>query len=79
MADESVTLYAWINGKRVDADEYMERENPADPQKIVAYVPKTTTEQAAEAIEAARAAFPAWKEVPVDERIERMERAIQTH
>lgn len=78
MADESVTLYAWINGKRVDADEYMERENPADPQKTVAYVPKTTTGQAAEAIEAARAAFPAWKEVPVEERIERMERAIQT-
>ena len=45
-----------------------ERRNPADQDEIVAVVPLSTREEAREAIAAAKAAFPAWRDTPAPVR-----------
>lgn len=77
MANEPVVVQAIINGQKVTSDKQYARENPANTSEIVGYGPVNTREDAILAIEAAAAAFPAWATTTIDERIERMQRAIE--
>ncbi|MGB6430869.1 MAG: aldehyde dehydrogenase family protein, partial [Candidatus Acidiferrales bacterium] len=46
----------------------IERRNPADQDEVVAIVPLSTRKEAREAIAAAKAAFPAWRDTPAPVR-----------
>jgi aldehyde dehydrogenase (NAD+) len=60
----------FINGKWVDsrATRTSERRNPADLNEVIGLAPLSTREEAREAIAAAQAAFPAWRETPAPVR-----------
>jgi aldehyde dehydrogenase (NAD+) len=60
----------FINGEWVASrsGRVFERRNPADQDEIVAVVPLSTREEAREAIAAAKAAFPAWRDTPAPVR-----------
>jgi aldehyde dehydrogenase (NAD+) len=60
----------FINGQWVASrsGRVFERRNPADQDEIVAVVPLSTREEACEAIAAAKAAFPAWRDTPAPVR-----------
>lgn len=77
MALEQVTIDALINGEKIKADEYEKKENPAKPKEIVGYASVNSREDAIKAIDAADEAFQSWSETDVEERVERMERAIE--
>ncbi|WP_085524397.1 aldehyde dehydrogenase family protein [Tuberibacillus sp. Marseille-P3662] len=76
MANEPLVIDALINGEKVKTDEQSHRENPANPGEIVGYAPINTREEAIQAIETAADAFPSWAETSLDDRIKRMNRAI---
>ncbi len=59
------------------SEKQFARENPANPSEIAGYAPVNTREDAVRAIEAAAEAFPEWANTPIDERVRRMERAIE--
>jgi aldehyde dehydrogenase (NAD+) len=60
----------FINGEWVASrsGRVFERRNPADHDEIVAVVPLSTREEARQAIAAAKAAFPAWRDTPAPVR-----------
>lgn len=55
----------WIESK---AAKIAERRNPANTDEVVARVPLSTREEMREAIAAAKAAFPAWRDTPAPNR-----------
>src|SRR5690606_39896438 len=77
LVHEPVTVHALINGEKVDTKDKITRENPSNPSEIVGYAPLNTREDTVRAIDAADEAFKTWRNSSLDERIERMERAIQ--
>src|ERR1700684_2286313 len=60
----------YINGKWVESrsTKIVERRNPANTDEAVARIPLSTREEMKEAIAAAKAAFPAWRETPAPNR-----------
>ena len=73
MATATITAQVcrnFINGQWVESrsGRVLERRNPADQDEIVAVVPLSTREEAREAIAAAKAAFPAWRDTPAPVR-----------
>ncbi len=54
---------------------WVERRNPADLEEVVSVVPLSTAAEARDAVEAARAAFPAWRAVPAPARGRMLARA----
>ena len=60
----------FINGQWVGSrsGRSMERRNPANLDEVVAVVPLSTREEVREAIAAAKAAFPAWRDTPAPTR-----------
>src|SRR5579862_2620847 len=60
----------YINGQSVasKSGRTMERRNPANLDEVVAVVPLSTREEVREAIAAAKAAFPAWRDLPAPAR-----------
>ncbi|GCL73154.1 aldehyde dehydrogenase [Paenibacillus naphthalenovorans] len=72
-----VVVHALINGEKVAADKQYARENPANSSEIVGYGPLNTRDDAIRAIDAAVRAFSSWSVTPIDERIERMQRAAE--
>ena len=64
-----------IGGQRIADREYVPSVNPARPAQIVGYWAKATGADAASAVAAARAAFPAWRATPADKRAGILERA----
>ncbi len=60
----------YINGKWVESRSatIVERRNPANTDEVVARIPLSTREEMKEAIAAAKAAFPAWRETPAPHR-----------
>ncbi|MCM3712490.1 aldehyde dehydrogenase family protein [Alkalihalobacillus oceani] len=78
MFNDQITVQAIINGEKVKAERHEARENPTHPEQIAGYAPINTREDAVRAIDAAHTAFASWTKVAIEERIERMERAIQT-
>ncbi|MCU9614980.1 aldehyde dehydrogenase family protein [Caldibacillus lycopersici] len=77
MPNEPIKIDAIINGEKVPTKENAPRENPTHPDEIVGYAPLNTKEETVQAIDAAYEAFHSWKWSDVDERIERMQKAIQ--
>ncbi|WP_411348582.1 aldehyde dehydrogenase family protein [Paenibacillus sp. WLX2291] len=75
-AVNAITVEALINGQNVTSVSQSAKENPANPTEIVGYFPVTTKEQAAQAIEAAAAAFQTWKKTDIHERVTSMRQAI---
>jgi alpha-ketoglutaric semialdehyde dehydrogenase len=60
----------FINGHWVESSSGLtiERRNPADQDEVVAVVPLSTRKEAREAIAAAKAAFPTWRDTPAPVR-----------
>jgi alpha-ketoglutaric semialdehyde dehydrogenase len=60
----------YINGEWVQSKsaKIIERRNPANTDEVVARVALSTRQEAKEAIVAAKAAFPAWRETPAPAR-----------
>ncbi|CDQ18144.1 Acyl-CoA reductase [Halobacillus karajensis] len=77
MSDTPITIDAIINGEMHKAEKQSPRENPTHPDQIVGYAPVNTVEETIKAIDAAHDTFSTWRETPMDERIERMRKAIQ--
>ena len=66
----SQTCRNFINGRWVEssATKSSERRNPANLDEIIGFAPLSTREETREAIAAARAAFPAWRDTPAPVR-----------
>ncbi|MFS0636805.1 aldehyde dehydrogenase family protein [Mesobacillus foraminis] len=77
MSADPITIHAIINGEKAPAEKNFPRENPAHPDEIVGYAPINTKDEAIRAIDSAFDAFKEWRKSEVDDRLRRMERAIQ--
>ena len=69
------TLASLVGGRRVEGDEVVPDINPAAPDEHVATVTLAGPEIAAEAVEAAAAAFAAWRDTPPPARGDVLRRA----
>ena len=60
----------YINGEWVESKsaKIVERRNPANTDEVVARIALSTREEMKQAIVAAKAAFPAWRETPPPNR-----------
>ncbi len=60
----------YVNGQWVESKspKIVERRNPANTDEVVARIPLSTREEMKEAIVAAKAAFPAWRDTPAPNR-----------
>jgi acyl-CoA reductase-like NAD-dependent aldehyde dehydrogenase len=70
-ATETTTLCRnYINGEWVASKttRIVERRNPANTDDVVARIPLSTRQEMKEAIVAAKAAFPAWRDLPAPNR-----------
>lgn len=74
---DPIIIDAIINGKKIKSEKQEPRENPTRPSEIVGYAPVNTREDAIRAIDAAYDAFPNWTNIQMEERINRMRKAIQ--
>jgi aldehyde dehydrogenase (NAD+) len=77
MAD-TLTLTQFIGGERVSADTPVESLNPSDTRDVVARVPVGGAAEVEAAVEAARAAFPAWSEGSPEVRSDLLDRVGDT-
>ncbi|HET6251409.1 MAG TPA: L-glutamate gamma-semialdehyde dehydrogenase [Tepidisphaeraceae bacterium] len=59
-----------IAGHRIDSGKWIQSINPAHKVQIVGRAASATAGQANAAVEAAREAFPAWRDTPADRRAE---------
>ena len=60
----------FINGRWVESrsGQTIERRNPANLQEVTSVAPLSTREEVREAIAAAKAAFPGWRDTPAPAR-----------
>jgi aldehyde dehydrogenase (NAD+) len=67
----------FINGRWVEScsGQTLERRNPANLQEVTSVAPLSTREEVREAIAAAKAAFPAWRDTPAPARGKMLARA----
>src|SRR5580698_9265368 len=80
MSEATATATAcrnFINGRWVESrsGEMMERRNPANTREVVNTSPLSTREEVREAVAAAQAAFPAWRDTPAPVRGKILSRA----
>jgi aldehyde dehydrogenase (NAD+) len=68
-------LASLVGGRRRDGQDVVPDINPAAPDEVVATVTLAGPELAAEAVEAAAAAFPSWRETPPPARGDVLRRA----
>lgn len=71
------TYLPLINGEYRNTLNTIESVNPSDPKEIIGKVGLLSIDQAEQAMAAAKAAFPAWKNTPASERAEILRRAAQ--
>lgn len=64
-----------INGRKIADRPYIDSVNPARPAQVIGQWARATVADADTAVAAARAAFPAWRARPADERAQMLERA----
>lgn len=69
---------SFINGKwfHPNSQRLVKNINPADPKEVIAEFPAATAQDAQNAIQAAQAAFPMWKNTPGPERGRVLWRAV---
>ncbi len=63
-----------IGGKKISDREYIPSVNPAHPTQILGHWARATLADADAALAAARAAFPAWRDTPVEKRAALLDR-----
>ena len=66
-----------IGGRRVDTRQPLVSLNPSNGAQIVGSCPRTTVEHARQAVAAARQAYRAWSQTPVEHRCEYLEVAAR--
>uniref|UniRef100_A0ACD5H2Y8 L-glutamate gamma-semialdehyde dehydrogenase n=1 Tax=Desertifilum tharense IPPAS B-1220 TaxID=1781255 RepID=A0ACD5H2Y8_9CYAN len=71
------TYLPLINGEYVPASGYIDSVNPSNFEEVVGRVGQISVEQAKDAIEAAKAAFPEWKKTPVRQRLGILRKAAE--
>lgn len=64
-----------IGGRKVADRAYVDSVNPARPSQVIGSWARATVPDADAAVAAARAAFPAWRATPVEDRARVLERA----
>ncbi|MEL7520842.1 MAG: L-glutamate gamma-semialdehyde dehydrogenase, partial [Cyanobacteria bacterium J06553_1] len=69
------TYQPLINGEYVTAEHYLDSVNPCRTDELVGKVGQISIAQAEQAMEAAKAAFPAWEKTPASERANILRRA----
>jgi 1-pyrroline-5-carboxylate dehydrogenase len=74
-AQRGATLPLIINGEEREVAETFAVFSPADTRKPLLHAQKATREDAGDAIAAAKAAFPAWRAMPYEERLTIVEKA----
>ena len=62
------TLPLVIGGKTIVTDDVIPSVNPANPDEVIAHVCQAGVDEVAEAIAAAKAAFPEWRDTPAPRR-----------
>jgi aldehyde dehydrogenase (NAD+) len=69
----------FINGQWVDSSsgKTVPNINPANTEDVIGHAPQSTRDEARAAIEAARAAFPAWRNTPAQQRGRIVAKAVQ--
>ncbi len=72
---DTLELSHWINGEKVSADRPSESLNPSDTRDIVARTPDGGDAEVNAAVDAARAAFPAWADASPEVRSDVLDRA----
>jgi alpha-ketoglutaric semialdehyde dehydrogenase len=72
------TLQNYINGEWVEtkSGKLGEQHNPADLTQVTSRFPRSTREEAQQAVAAAQAAYPAWAALPVGARAELLKKAL---
>jgi acyl-CoA reductase-like NAD-dependent aldehyde dehydrogenase len=72
---DTIELSHWINGEKVGADRPGESHNPSNTREIIARTPKGGAAEVDLAVQAAKAAFPAWSEATPEVRSDILDRA----
>ena len=72
---DTLELSHWINGEKVGADRPGESHNPSNTNEIVAHTPKGGAAEVDLAVQAAKAAFPAWSEASPEVRSDILDKA----
>lgn len=72
---DTLDLCHWIDGKRIAAERPGESWNPSDTRELVARTPDGGDVEVNAAVDAARAAFPAWSEASPEVRSDILDRA----
>jgi aldehyde dehydrogenase (NAD+) len=72
---ETLELSHWINGEKVAVDRPSESLNPSDIRDLVARIPDGGVAEVNAAVDAARAAFPAWSEASPEVRSDILDKA----
>src|SRR4051794_29028303 len=63
-----------IDGRKIDARQVVDRENPSDAKQIVAKVSYATKEDVDAAVKSSRAAHAAWRDLPMRDRAALLEK-----
>lgn len=71
----TLELSHWINGEKVSAERPSESHNPSDTRDIVARTPDGGEAEVNAAVDAARAAFPAWADASPEVRSDVLDKA----
>ena len=66
-----------INGKEVATTAHDERRSPIDQRCVLGHFPLATSEQAKQAMQAAREAFPGWRATAPAERVRLLKRVAR--
>lgn len=74
---DTVTTALYIGGKERQTADKMAIADPAKPGVVVGYAASATTQDVADAVAAAKAAYPAWSAMTPQQRAEHMKAAIE--
>ncbi|MBI2842227.1 MAG: L-glutamate gamma-semialdehyde dehydrogenase [Armatimonadetes bacterium] len=66
-----------VGGKEVFTEDHIVSVNPARPSEVVGRTASATTKEAEMAVEAAKKAFPAWRDTPAEDRAHYLFRAAE--
>ena len=70
-------VFHYIGGAFIAGDDFLERRNPSDTDDVVALVPQGGAAEIAQAVTAARRAYPEWSGLTIEQRSDCLDRAGQ--
>jgi 1-pyrroline-5-carboxylate dehydrogenase len=68
----------YVNGEARQGEGYDEERSPVDADILIGHFARATEKDAADAVAAARATFPAWSQTPWQERVKTMRQVADT-